>query len=51
MRTDFENEEGVARLRDIMRKMGIMHQLERKGIEADDQIVIGSDKEYGRFNY
>ncbi len=51
MRTDFENDEGIARLRDIMRKMGIMHELERKGIEPDEQIIVGSKKEYGRFNY
>src|SRR5690606_11210553 len=31
-RTDFENYHGVQRLRDIMRKMGIMHELKRKKI-------------------
>ncbi len=51
MRTDFENEEGVARLRDIMRKIGIMHELERKGIEPDNEIIIGAKQVYGRFNY
>lgn len=40
-RTDFHNEEGVQRLRDIMRKLGIMHQPVRSGIEADDIIQIG----------
>lgn len=40
-RTDFENEAGVQRLRDIMRRMGIMHELLRKGIEAGDIIQIG----------
>jgi GTP-binding protein len=32
-RTDFDNEEGVRRLRDIMKKMGIMREIERQGIE------------------
>jgi GTP-binding protein len=51
MRTDFENEAGIERLRDIMRKMGIMHELERKKIEVDDNIIIGDAREYGRFQY
>lgn len=42
IRTDFENEEGVRRLRDIMKKMGIMREIERQGIEKDDIIEIGS---------
>ncbi len=41
-KTDFENPHGVARLRDIMRKMGIMHELVRQGIEPNDTIHIGS---------
>lgn len=40
-RTDFDNEDGVRRLRDIMRKMGIMHELERQGIEQGNTIVVG----------
>ncbi len=40
-RTDFDNEEGVQRLRDIMGKMGIMHALLRQGIEPGQQISIG----------
>lgn len=51
VRTDFENEEGVARLRDIMRKLGIMHDLERRKINPDDDIIIGLETEYGRFKY
>lgn len=44
-RTDFESEEGIQRLRDIMRKMGIMHELQRKGLQAGDTIYIaGQDK-------
>jgi len=40
-RTDFENEAGIQRLRDIMGKMGIMHELARQGINAGDKIKIG----------
>jgi GTP-binding protein len=42
-RTDFSNDEAVQRLRDIMRKEGIMHDLIRRGIEAGDRITIGHD--------
>jgi GTP-binding protein len=42
-RTDFTNEEGVRRLRDIMKKMGIMHELSRQKIEAGQNIHIGPD--------
>lgn len=41
-RTDFSNEQGVQRLRHIMRKMGIFHELTRQGIEPDQVIQIGS---------
>lgn len=47
-RTDFANEEGLQRLRDIMRKMGIMHKLQREGIEPGDTIRIGGA---GSFTY
>jgi len=47
-RTDFDSEEGVQRLRDIMRKMGIMHGLVRQGINAGDTIRIGL---YGAITY
>ena len=40
MRTDFESFHAVQRLRDIMKKMGIMHALRREGIEPGDNIVI-----------
>lgn len=40
-RTDFENFAGVERLRDIMRKMGIVRELERQGIEVGNKISIG----------
>lgn len=41
MRTDFDNPHSVARLRDIMKKMGILHGLIRQGIEPGDRITIG----------
>jgi len=46
-RTDFNNEEAVQRLRHIMGKMGIMHQLVRQGIDADDIVRVGT----GEFKY
>jgi len=39
-RTDFSNPHGVNRLRDIMRKMGITHELERQGATSDNVIQI-----------
>jgi GTP-binding protein len=41
-RTHFESDEGVQRLRDIMRKMGISHELVRRGIASGDTILIGT---------
>jgi GTPase len=40
-RTDFTSDAGLERLRDIMKKMGIFHELVRHGIKRDDRIVIG----------
>lgn len=34
-RTDFDNDESVARLRNIMRKYGILHELTRRGIGSE----------------
>lgn len=45
-RTDFENPHGVRRLRDIMRKMGIMAHLEKQDIEPGATIKIGINGEY-----
>jgi GTP-binding protein len=45
-RTDFENEEAIQRLRDIMRKVGIMHELVRQGIEVGNYIAIGSSEPF-----
>ncbi|MCX6725370.1 MAG: GTPase ObgE [Candidatus Saccharibacteria bacterium] len=47
-RTDFESAAGEQRLRDIMRKMGIMHELSRQGIEPGRKIVIGNS---GKLDY
>lgn len=44
IRTDFDNYHSVARLRDIMKKMGIMHGLIRQGIEPGQKILIGDNK-------
>ncbi len=41
-RTDFEDFHGRQRLRDIMKKMGIMHELNRHGAEADSRIQFGT---------
>jgi GTP-binding protein len=43
-RTDFGNEDAVTRLRDIMHKMGITHELDRKGAQPKDKIQIGKEK-------
>jgi GTP-binding protein len=41
-RTDFANEEGVQRLRDIMKKTGILNSLVKKGIEPGQKIYIAN---------
>jgi GTP-binding protein len=38
MRTDFANEEALGRLKDIMKKQGILHELSRRGIQAGQRI-------------
>ncbi len=40
-RTDFDKPEGVQRLRDIMRRAGILHELRRQGIAPGQTIQIG----------
>lgn len=42
VRTNFEQFQAVNRLRDIMQKMGIAHELMRKGASGDSTIRIGS---------
>jgi GTPase len=49
-RTDFDSNHGVERLRDIMGKMGIMHQLRRMDVAPDQKVVIG-DPAIGSINY
>lgn len=49
-RTDFESEEGVQRLRDIMRRAGIIHEMVRQGIEPGNTIQIGKLAAY-QFEY
>lgn len=39
-RTDFTNSHAVARLRDILKKLGIMKELVKQGIEPGDTITI-----------
>ncbi len=43
-RTNFETFEGLNRLRDIMKKMGITHALTRKGAEGNSVIRIGFEE-------
>lgn len=45
-RTDYENVHSANRLRDIMRKIGITHQLIRQGAKGDDVVVFGEAGEY-----
>lgn len=40
-RTDFESYHGRERLRDIIKKMGIMHELMRQGAEPDSKLQFG----------
>lgn len=42
-RTDFTSHAGVQRLRDIMQKLGIMHELEKQEIESEQFIQFGDD--------
>lgn len=43
-RTDFDNFEGVNRLRDIMKKLGIAHELRRQGAVGDSIIRVGGSE-------
>lgn len=44
-RTDFGNPQAVQRLRDIMRRQGIMHELSRRGIQAGQPVQFGEQRE------
>lgn len=50
LRTDFNNPAGIDRLTDIMRKMGIWHELERQGLDPGQKIIIG-DPKIGQIDY
>lgn len=45
-RTDFKNVHAANRLRDIMRKNGILHELARAGAEPSDIVQIGEQGKY-----
>lgn len=45
-RTNFDNFEGVNRLRDIMKKIGISHELTRKGAVGDSWVQIGDSQPF-----
>jgi Obg family GTPase CgtA-like protein len=51
VRTDFANDAGIERLREIMRKMGIMHELERQKINPGDKIYFGKQADIGSVEY
>ncbi len=44
LRTNFDNYDGVNRLRDIMRKLGISHELRRRGVKDDSIVKIGDNE-------
>ena len=44
-RTDFDSEAAVQRLRDIMRKMGIMHELARQHAKPNTRVIIADKGE------
>ena len=45
-RTDYGNVHSVNRLRDIMKKLGITHELVRQGAEDDSIVAFGEDAQY-----
>ena len=50
-RTDYNNYEGLNRLRDIMKKLGIIHELKRQGASATSMIVIAGNRFTFKENY
>ncbi|MEI6054410.1 MAG: Obg family GTPase CgtA [Candidatus Saccharibacteria bacterium] len=42
--TNYGHYEAENRLRDIMKKMGISHELRRRGVEGDSIIRIGDNE-------
>ncbi|HEX4662421.1 MAG TPA: GTPase ObgE [Candidatus Saccharimonadales bacterium] len=45
-RTNFDSAAGLQRFRDILKKMGIMHHLNRNGLKHGDTIAIGKHGEF-----
>lgn len=45
-RTDYGNVHSVNRLRDIMKKLGVTHQLLRQGAEGSSIVAFGEDAQY-----
>ncbi len=45
-RTDYENDFGLMRLRDIMGKTGILHELDRMGAEPGDTVQVGNNPSF-----
>lgn len=45
-RTDYKNVHSANRLRDIMRKLGIAHELVRQGAKPDDVIFLGESGDW-----
>lgn len=43
-RTNYDNYESVDRLRDIMRKLGVSHELRRLGADGTSKIIIGGSE-------
>ncbi|XMB33758.1 GTPase ObgE [Candidatus Saccharibacteria bacterium oral taxon 955] len=43
-RTNFDQFEAVNRLRDIMKRLGVSHELMRRGAEGDSYVVIGESQ-------
>ena len=46
-RTDFQNEESIRRYRSILQKMGVMHELNRKGIQLGNSVQTN----FGTFEF
>lgn len=44
-RTDFSNDQAVMRLKDIMNKMGILRELKRRNLDANQVIQIGKNEQ------
>ncbi len=44
-RTDFNNDQAVARLMDILKRRGVLHELSRQGINPGDKIILADKGE------